>query len=111
MEQTNYKFKFEYEDADSPADRYLREYKERRGRDIKLGKILTEEDKDKIRNVIIKNFKERCEEEKLTDEFIKSELGIVVKHVKNKHSHHMSSRYSMENYDLIKVIDCKGYVN
>ena len=104
MEQTNYKFKFEYEDGDSPADRYLREYKERRERDIKLGKILTEEDKDKIRNVIIKNFKERGEQEKLTDEFIKSELGIVVKHVKNKHSHHMSSRYSMENYYLIKAI-------
>jgi|LakMenEpi03Aug12_release.lakeMendotaPanAssembly.Ray.scaffolds.fasta_scaffold337618_3 hypothetical protein len=56
MEQTNYKFKFEYEEGDSYADRYLRKYKERRERDIKLGKILTEEDKNKIRSVIIKNF-------------------------------------------------------
>lgn len=110
MEQTNYKFKFEYEDGECPVDRYLQKCKENRENDIKLGKILTNEDIDEIKNIIIKNFEERGEKEKLTDTFIKSELGIVVKHVKNKHSHHMSSRYSRENYYLIKGIARHKYM-
>jgi hypothetical protein len=94
-----YKFKYEYgSNEESPSQRYEREYKERRETDVRFGRILSETDYIKIKNIIIENFTQRDEIEKITDEFIKSELSIVIKHVKNKHSHHMSSKYSYENY-------------
>jgi len=107
MEQnntSNYRFKYEYDKGDCPIERYERECKLRRELDIKSGKILTPDDYAEIKTIIIENFTQRGEEEKLTDEFIKSELGIVIKHVKNKHSHHMNSRYLSENYSKIKAI-------
>ncbi len=72
-------------------------------KDMSLGRILTENDYVEIKNIIIENFAKRGENEKITDEnFIKFELSIVIKHVKNKHSHHMDSKYSHENYAKIK---------
>jgi hypothetical protein len=72
---------------------------------MRLGLILTENNYVEIKNIIIENFAKRGENEKITDEnFIKSELSIVIKHVKNKHSHHMDSKYSYENYVKIKRI-------
>ena len=59
---------------------------------------------DLIKNIIITNFEERNESDKLTDDFIKSELAIVIRHVRIKHSHHMTSKYSRENYYKIKAI-------
>ncbi len=100
----NYKFKYEYENNDSPVDRYLQKCKEKREQDIKMGKILTSGDYDKIKNIIRENFEERNESEKLTSDFIKCELAIVIKHVKIKHSHHMDSYYSTENFYKIKRI-------
>jgi hypothetical protein len=83
---------------ESPSQRYEREYKEKREKDVLLGRILTENDYIEIKNIIMENFTKRGENEKITDEnFIKSELSIVIKHVKNKHSHHMDSMYSYEN--------------
>ena len=107
MEQNNNNtFKFEYgSNEESPSQRYEREYKEKRKKDMSLGRILTENDYVEIKNIIIENFAKRGENEKITDEkFIKSELSIVIKHVKNKHSHHMDSKYSHENYAKIKRI-------
>jgi len=107
MEQnntSNYRFKYEYDKEDCPIERYEQEQKKRRELDIKLGKILTPDDYAEIKIIIMENFTQRGEEEKLTDQFIKSELGIVIKHVKNRHSHHMNSRYSRENYYKIKAI-------
>ena len=106
MEQNNNNtFKFEYgSDEESPSQRYEREYKEKK-KNINLGRILTENDYVEIKNIIIENFAKRGENEKITDEnFIKFELSIVIKHVKNKHSHHMDSKYSHENYAKIKRI-------
>jgi len=91
-------------DEETYSDRCLREYKERREKDMKLGLILTENDYIEIKNIIIDNFTERNETEKLSEEFIKSELSIVITHVKNKHSHHMSSYYLNKNYLMIKAI-------
>lgn len=108
MKQSNtdiHKFKYEYgSDEESPSQRYEREYKEKREKDMKLGRILTENDYIKIKNIIVDNFTERNEVEKLTEKFINSELLIVIKHVKNKHSHHMTSYYSNEKYLMIKNI-------
>ena len=108
MEQSNtntYRFKYEYgSDEESPDQRYEREYKERREKYMKAGLILTENDYIEIKKIIVDNFTERNQTEKLTEKFIESELSIVIKHVKNKHSHHMSSYYSNENKLKIKLI-------
>lgn len=88
-----------------------RKYKEKREDDIKSKRILTEDDYIKIKNIIVDNFTERNEAEKLTDEFIKSELSIVINHVKTKHSHHMNSHYSHDNILMIKTIVEKNVDN
>ncbi len=105
-----YRFKYEYgSDEESPDQRYEREYKERREKDMKLGRILTEDDYIELKKIIVNNFTERKETEKLTENFIKSELSIVTRHVKNKHSHHMKSYYSYENILAIKSIARNKY--
>ncbi len=103
MEQSNTDIKY-ISDVETPSERYEHEYKERREKEMKLGHILTENDYIKIKNIIIDNFTERNQTEKITEDFIKSELSIVIRHVKNKHSHHMSSHYSNKNYLMIKMI-------
>lgn len=88
-----------------------RENKERRENDIKLGRILTEDDYIKIKNIIVVNFTERNEVGKLTDSFIKSELSIVIDHAKRKHSLHMTSPHSYDNTLMIKTIVGKNVDN
>jgi len=111
MEQSNTDINKYKSDDEIFFERYEREYNERREKEMKLGHILTENDYIKIKNIIIDNFTERNETEKLTEEFIKSELSLVIKHVKNKHSHHMSSYYSNKNYSMIKMIVEKNVDN
>ena len=79
--------------------------------DDKNNNKLSQEDKEKIKSIIKSNFlsKPDFDSEKLTDDFINRELNIVVKHVKIKHSHHMDSLYSLENYYKIKIIVGKKF--
>ena len=93
----NFKYKINEE---SSSQRYEREHNERKKHNIQ--NILTNNDYFKITNIIKENFTER--NKIIDDTFIKSELSIVIKHVKIKHSHHMDSKYSMENYLKIKAI-------
>jgi Zn ribbon nucleic-acid-binding protein len=61
----------------------------------------------KIKNIIRENFVERGYPlDKLTDEFLNNEFGLIKNHIKNKikHSHHISSRFSNEKIDLIKKL-------
>lgn len=103
-QQNEYRFKYEYGNEESPSQRYEREYKEGREKYMKMGRILTEKDKNDIRTIIINNFTERNEQDILNETFINRELRIVVKHVKNRHSHHMDTLYSYENILKIKSI-------
>lgn len=70
---------------------------------------LTLEDKEKIISIIKSNFESKPDFDlsKLTDDWLKKELNIVIKHVRIKHSHHMDSLYTNENYYKIKRIVSK----
>lgn len=107
MNNPQYRLKNEYGlEEETPTQRYEREYKERREQAIKSGLILTPEDRENIISIIKHNFSSKpyFESDKLTDEFVNIELNIVVKHVKIKHSDHMDTLYSLDNYYKIKRI-------
>ncbi len=60
---------------------------------------------NEIKNIIKQNVEERkYTNSMLTDEFIHKEFTILLKHINLKHSHHIDSHYSYENYEKIKQI-------
>lgn len=68
-------------------------------------KIMTNEQIDKIKEIIQKNFIERKKNiEDITDDFLTTELYILRTHLKIKHSHHLNSFYSKEILEQIKDI-------
>jgi hypothetical protein len=92
-------------DLDSPSHRYLQEFGKNNNKNTKKRPILTQVDKDEIKNIIKNNFISRpFENFTISDKFLENEYNTVIKHVKNKHSCHMDSLYSFENYCRIKNI-------
>lgn len=98
------------QEEESWTNKYLleqKEQKEQRELDIKNNKVLTEDDKTKIKELIKENFLLRGKDpESITDKFIKSEFSIVYRHIskKIKHSHHLDSLFDGEILSKIKSI-------
>ncbi len=70
---------------------------------IKSGIFLTENEYCILKNIITKTFVGRMGSDKITNEFIKVELNILKKHIKLRHSHHLTL-YSKEDCNIIKQI-------